>query len=83
VSFAEELSNQKFPMSNITIDDLGIEQSAGYKNLMAIRDYTKKTRDIVKDLEQKMVHLQNQVQQEKLEKELLKEQIIAIQITLV
>ena len=70
-------------MSNITIEDLGLVDSAGYKNLMAIRDYTKKTRDMMNDLRIEMKHLQNQLEQEKLEKEQIKEQLIAVQMKLV
>jgi CII-binding regulator of phage lambda lysogenization HflD len=69
-------------MSNITINDLGLADSAGYKNLMAIKDYTKKTRDMMNELRVEMKHLQNQLEQEKLEKEQLKQQIINIQIRL-
>lgn len=69
-------------MSNITINDLGLADSAGYKNLMAIKDYTKKTRDMMNELRVDMKHLQNQLEQEKLEKEVLKQQIINLQIRL-
>ena len=69
--------------SSITIEDLGIEESAGYKNLMAIRDFTKQTRVIVNDLKADIENLHNQLQQEKLEREQLQAQILTLQMRLV
>ncbi|MDH3930310.1 MAG: hypothetical protein OEV22_20460 [Deltaproteobacteria bacterium] len=63
---------------NIDIEDLGIENSAGYKNLIAIRDYTKATRQLVKDLEKEMQNVINQLQQEKVERQQLQDQIVQI-----
>ena len=36
----------------ITVNDFGLEDSAGYKNIIAIRDYSKTTREEVRKLEQ-------------------------------
>jgi cell division protein FtsB len=36
----------------ITVKDFGLEDSAGYKNIIAIRDYSKTTREEVRKLEQ-------------------------------
>ena len=35
----------------ITVTDFGLEDSAGYKNIIAIRDYSQTTRDEVRKLE--------------------------------
>jgi|TARA_B110000503_G_C7108783_1_gene397159 predicted RNase H-like nuclease (RuvC/YqgF family) len=35
----------------ITITDMGLVDSAGYKNIIAIRDYSKSTREEVRKLE--------------------------------
>ena len=42
-------------MSNeINVTDFGLQDSAGYKNIIAIRDYSKTTREEVRKLEQKV-----------------------------
>ena len=42
-------------MSNeITVTDFGLQDSAGYKNIIAIRDYSKTTREEVRKLETKV-----------------------------
>ena len=38
--------------SGINVTDFGLEESAGYKNIIAIRDYSKTTREEVRKLEQ-------------------------------
>jgi hypothetical protein len=63
---------------NIDIEDLGIENSAGYKNLIAIRDYTKATRLLVKELQAEMANVVTQLQQEKVERQHLQDQLIQI-----
>ena len=35
----------------MTVTDFGLEESAGYKNIIAIRDYSQTTRDEVRKLE--------------------------------
>ena len=35
----------------MTVTDFGLEESAGYKNIIAIRDYSQTTRDEVRRLE--------------------------------
>lgn len=35
----------------ITVTDFGLQDSAGYKNIIAIRDYSKTTREEVRKLE--------------------------------
>ncbi len=67
----------------ITQSDFGIEDSAGYKNLIAVRDYTKQTRELINDLRTEVQNLSNQIQQEKLEREQLKAQIVTLQMRLV
>lgn len=63
---------------NIDIEDLGIENSAGYKNLIAIRDYTKATRQLVKEIQAEMTNVVNQLQQEKVERQHLQDQIVQL-----
>ena len=63
---------------NIDIEDLGIENSAGYKNLIAIRDYTKATRQLVKEIQAEMANVVNQLQQEKVERQHLQDQIVQL-----
>lgn len=49
------------------IEDFGIEDTAGFKNLKAIIDYTKTTRSVVRELEHNQkIHL-DQVRQQALE----------------
>ena len=67
----------------INQSDFGIEDSAGYKNLIAVRDYTKQTRELINDLRTEVQNLSNQIQQEKLEREQLKAQIVTLQMRLV
>ena len=38
--------------SEINVTDFGLKESAGYKNIIAIRDYSKTTREEVRKLEQ-------------------------------
>lgn len=63
-------------MSNeITINDLSLTDTAGYKNLIAIRDYSKKTREEVNEFRKEIENLQTQLNQLRAEKEQLQEQI--------
>lgn len=63
-------------MSNeITINDLSLTDTAGYKNLIAIRDYAKKTREEVNEFRKEIENLQTQLNQLRAEKEQLQEQI--------
>jgi hypothetical protein len=55
-----------------------IENSAGYKNLIAIRDYTKATRLLVKELQAEMANVVTQLQQEKVERQHLQDQLVQI-----
>lgn len=71
-------------MSNeITINDLSLTDTAGYKNLIAIRDYTKKTRDEVNEFRKEIENLQTQINQLRLEKEQIEEQINVLRMMLV
>lgn len=62
------------------IESLGIEQTAGYKNLIAIKDYTRTTRTMFRDLEQENEMYRNQIKQFRLELDSLKEQIQQLRI---
>lgn len=62
------------------IEQCGIEETAGFKNLIAIRDYAKSTRAMFRDLENKVNIYQNQIQQQKLEIDGLKNQLQQLQI---
>lgn len=64
----------------IEIVDLGIETAAGYKNLVAVLDYSKQTRKIVRDLELENKNLQKQIIQQNLNIDNLQKQITALQI---
>ena len=66
-------------MSEITIEDLGLTDTAGYKNLIAIRDYTKKTRDLVNNFEKQIKNLTTQIEQQNLIIEQLQNQIVTVQ----
>ena len=67
-------------MSDIetSIDDLSKENSAGFKNLLAIRDYAKETRAEVNEFRKEIVNLQTQLNQLRLEKEQMQQQILQI-----
>jgi len=64
------------------IERCGIEETAGFKNLIAIRDYTKDTREMFRKLEQENEHYKKQIQQLNTSIELLKQQMSLIQIKL-
>jgi hypothetical protein len=64
------------------IDSLAIKSSAGFKNLIAVKDYSTKTREMFRDLEKENILLKNQTQQQHLSIELLKTQIQQLQIKL-
>lgn len=68
---------------NITINDLSITESAGYKNLIAIRDFTKKTREDVNEFKKEIENLQTQINQLRLEKEQLEQLIHSVMQRLV
>ena len=67
---------------NREIESLGIEQTAGYKNLIAIKDYTLATRTMFRDLEKENEMYRNQIKQFRLELDMLREQIQQIRIQL-
>jgi uncharacterized protein YlxW (UPF0749 family) len=69
-------------MAKINIEDLGIEDTAGFKNLLAIRDYTKSTRELFRELEATVENLEKQLQNYKLKGEEQQKQIQALQIKL-
>lgn len=76
-----EISDEIIELA-IKIKSLGIEDSAGYKNLNAIKDYTVNTRDMFRSMEKKLdLHI-NQVKQLNLIITQLKEQITQLQIKL-
>lgn len=57
------------------IEKMSLQNSAGYKNLMAIRDYSKMTREEVNRIEEEFKHLRNLVLQQKKEIDQLRNQI--------
>ena len=61
-----------------SIDELSMEDSAGYKNLLAIRDYTKKTREEVNEFKKEIKNMQTQINQLRDEKEQLQSQIVIL-----
>jgi len=48
-------------MNNSKIEDLGHEDSAGFRNLITISEYTKNTRAICRELERQVNELKNLV----------------------
>lgn len=66
----------------IKIEELSIENSAGYKNLIAIRDFVVKTRKEFRELQEEFLNLQAQVTQLKTEKNQLKDQVNTLQVRL-
>jgi hypothetical protein len=56
------------------IDDLAISDRAGYKNLVAAMDYTKKTREMFRSLQKENVIYKNQVLEQGKALELLRKQ---------
>lgn len=66
-------------MSN-DIDDYGNIESAGYKNIIAIRDYTKTTRELFRKLEEEIKLYKNQILQQSIAIEELNRKITYLQI---
>jgi hypothetical protein len=64
------------------IEEYGIEESAGYKNIIAIRDYTKATRQMIRELENEVKTLKNLILEQKTQLDQKGEQIQALQIKL-
>lgn len=64
------------------IENLGIEESAGFKNLVAIRDYAKETRELFRKLEEEVKTYKNITVQQGKEIEGLRTQIQNLQIKL-
>lgn len=62
------------------IENLSIKESAGYKNLIAIRDYTQTTRTMFRDLQKENELYKNQVRQLNIALEGLRKQITELQI---
>lgn len=62
------------------IEDLGIEESAGFKNLVAIRDYTKVTRENFRVLQKDIDIYKNQIIQQGKAIELVKLQLTELLI---
>ena len=60
----------------------GIKESAGYKNLNAILEYSKKTRGLFQKLEKENEIYRTQIKQFRLELDGLKEQIQQLRIQL-
>ncbi len=64
------------------IEELGVEESAGYKNLIAIRDYVTKTREMFRGLQKENEIYKQQVRQQGIVIDQLKEQMTKLQIGL-
>jgi len=62
------------------IEQIGIEETAGFKNLIAIRDYTQATRTMFRDLQKENELYKNQVKQLNIALEGLRKQIIELQV---
>lgn len=62
------------------VDEFGDPDSAGYKNIIAIRDYSKDTRALVREMEQKFSNLEKLVLEQKATIEGQKQQIQALQM---
>jgi len=67
-------------MSKDQIESLGLEESAGYKNLVAIRDYATATRKLFRELQEENKIVNKQLQQRSTEIKQLKEQLTQMQI---
>lgn len=65
-----------------TMDKFGIKDSAGFKNIIAIKDYTTATRNMFRELQKENELYKNQVRQQGIALELLKTQIQQLQIKL-
>tara|TARA_R110000796_G_scaffold3216_2_gene12329 strand:- start:1386 stop:1679 length:294 start_codon:yes stop_codon:yes gene_type:complete len=65
---------------NAALEKFGIKDSAGFKNIIAIRDYTKETRDLFRNLQIENELYKKQIKQQNLVLEQLKGQIQQIQI---
>lgn len=63
------------------IESLGIEESAGFKNLIAIRDYTKKTRTLLQENDKFVKELKNLVVGQAEEIKALKAQLAQLRIS--
>lgn len=64
------------------IDKLGFKESAGYKNLVAVLEYAKTTREMFRVMQGENKRLLDQVKQQNLALESLKTQIQQLQIKL-
>lgn len=62
------------------IESLGIDKTAGYKNLIAIKDYTTATRDMLRETQEKVKMYTNQVIEQGKVIEQLRNQIQHLQI---
>lgn len=64
------------------IESLSLEKTAGFKNLIAIKDYTTKTRDMFRNLQKENEIYKNQIKQQNLALELMRKQIQTLQVNL-
>tara|TARA_R110000796_G_scaffold40062_1_gene99391 strand:+ start:19500 stop:19748 length:249 start_codon:yes stop_codon:yes gene_type:complete len=62
------------------IERFGIEESAGYKNLIAVQEYSKVTREMFRLLQGENKRLLDQVKQQNLAMELLRKQMTTLQV---
>ena len=67
--------SEEFKNLEKDIDDLSITDRAGYKNLVAILDYSKKTRELFRDLQKENQIYKNQILEQSKALELLRTQV--------
>jgi len=65
---------------DLELDSLAIKDSAGYKNLIAVSEYTKETRKLFRELETKVSNLENKILEQSQTIENQKIQISTLQI---
>jgi hypothetical protein len=73
--------SEKFKNLEEDIDTLAMTDRAGYKNLVAILEYTKKTREMFRDMQQENKTLKTQILEQNKSLELMKTQLQQLLIT--
>tara|TARA_R110000772_G_scaffold189541_1_gene300512 strand:- start:651 stop:911 length:261 start_codon:yes stop_codon:yes gene_type:complete len=75
----ENLNKEQLEMIRL-FEGLGLKDMAGYKNLIAIKDYTTATRDMLRETQQQVKMYTNQVVEQGKVIEQLRSQIQQLQI---
>ncbi len=73
--------SEEFKNLEEDIDTLAMTDRAGYKNLVAILEYTKKTREMFRDMQQENKNLKTQILEQNKSLELIKTQVQQLLIT--